>query len=96
MSSQPLKSPAAWLPIAMSLVAFAVVLGHIAFFGHAREADEGPAAHLFQILMAGQLPIIAFFALKWLPQDASHAARVLGMQIAAALVACAPVWYFHL
>jgi len=31
-----------------------------------READEGVAAHVFQLLMAGQIPIIAFFAFKWL------------------------------
>jgi len=52
----------------MSLVALGLVLGHIAMFGGAREADEGAAAHLWQLLMAGQIPVIAFFAIKWLPR----------------------------
>jgi hypothetical protein len=36
--------PSAFLPIAMSLTALAVVLGHIAMYGVVREADEGAAA----------------------------------------------------
>ena len=30
--------------------------------------DEGTIAHLWQLLMAGQLPVLAFFAIKWLPR----------------------------
>jgi hypothetical protein len=63
-----LKHPSAFLPIAMSLLAVGVVLTHIALFGTARQADGGTAAHLWQLLMAGQLPIIIFFAIRWLPQ----------------------------
>jgi hypothetical protein len=58
-----IKRPSAFLPLAMSLAALAVVLGHVAMFGAAREADEGSAAHIWQILMAGQIPIMAFFAI---------------------------------
>ncbi len=58
------RQPSAFIPLAMSLTALALVLAHIAVFGPAREADEGPTAHLWQILMAGQLPILAFFAIK--------------------------------
>ena len=36
------KKPSAFLPLAMSLTALAVVLGHVAMFGVAHEADEGP------------------------------------------------------
>jgi hypothetical protein len=60
------------------------------------EADEGTAAHLFQILMAGQLPIILFFAGKWLPRHPKQALEVLALQAAAALAAMAPVYYFRL
>jgi hypothetical protein len=31
------------------------------------EADEGTLAHLWQLL-AGQIPVLAFFAIKWLPR----------------------------
>ena len=54
MNVSPLKQPSALLPIAMSVAALAVVLGHIAIFGVVRETDEGTAAHLWQLLMAGQ------------------------------------------
>jgi hypothetical protein len=48
----------------MSLIALALVLGHVALFGVVHQADEGTAAHLWQFLMAVQVPIIAFFAIK--------------------------------
>ena len=35
-----MKRPSAFLPVAMSFVALATVLGHVAIFGVAREADE--------------------------------------------------------
>ena len=44
MSISTLKKPSALIPLAMSLAALAVVLGHVAMFGAAREADEGAAA----------------------------------------------------
>jgi hypothetical protein len=78
----------------MSLAALGTVLIHIARFGVARETDEGTAAHLWQILMAGQLPIIAFFAIKWLPKNPKPALAVLALQAVAGLAALAPVFYF--
>ncbi len=80
----------------MSLAALAIVLIHIARFGTARESDEGTAAHIWQILMAGQLPIIAFFAIKWLPRTPKPALLTLALQAVAGLAALAPVFYFGL
>jgi hypothetical protein len=91
-----LKRPSAFIPIALSLVALSVVLGHVAMFGTARQADEGAAAHLWQLLMAGQVPIIAFFAIKWLPRTPSQALLILGLQIVAGLAAAAPVFLLKL
>jgi hypothetical protein len=90
------KRPSAFLPLAMSLAALAFVLGHIAIFGAAREADEGTAAHMWQLLMAGQVPVLAFFVLKWLPRAPRAALSVLAIQIGAALAAMAPVFFFNL
>jgi len=42
-----LKRPSALIPLAMSIAALGLVLGHIALFGGARQADEGAAAHLW-------------------------------------------------
>ena len=87
-----LKNPSALLPIAMSLAALAVVMGHIAIAGTARQADEGTAAHLWQLLMAAQIPIVAFFAGSRLGQAPRQALLVLGLQAAAWLAAAAPVF----
>ena len=96
MNVSPLKQPSALLPIAMSVAALAVVLGHIAIFGVVRETDEGTAAHLWQLLMAGQIPAVAYFSVRWLPRAPGQALRVLALQAVAALAACAPVYWFKL
>jgi len=51
-NTSPLKQASAWLPLGMSLAALALVLGHAAVYGVVHEADEGAAAHIWQILMA--------------------------------------------
>ena len=79
----------------MSLAAMALVIGHIATAGFARQADEGATAHLWQLLMAGQLPVIAFFAITWLPRRSREALLVLGLQAAAGVVAAAPVFFLQ-
>ena len=96
MNESVMKRPSAWLPIAMSAIALAIVLMHIARFGTGREADEGTSAHLWQILMAGQLPIIVFFAIKWLPKNPKTALATLALQAIAGLAALAPVFYLGL
>jgi len=87
--------PTALMPIAMSITALAIVLGYAALFGTARQADEGAAAHIWQLLMAGQLPIIAIFALKWLPVEPRRALPILALQFTAAIAAMFPVWWFQ-
>ena len=87
-----LKKPSAFLPLAMSFGALATVLIYVAIFGPAPQPDEGTAAHIWQILMAGQIPIIIFFGFKWLPQTPKEALLVLVLQGSAALMALAPVF----
>jgi hypothetical protein len=91
-----LKQPSAFIPVAMSLAALTTVLIHLARFGVTHEPDEGAAAHIWQLLMAGQLPVIAFFAIKWLPQAPREALAVLALQVAAILAAAAPVFLLEL
>jgi hypothetical protein len=76
----------------MSLAALGLVLGHIVVVGVARQADEGAAAHLWQLLMAGQIPVIALFAIKWLPRTPGPALLVLVLQTGAGLAAVAPIF----
>ena len=91
-----LRRPSAFLPIAMSLAALATVVIHVALFGAAREADEGTAAHIWQLLMAAQAPIVLFFAITALPRTPRQAWPILALQIGAALAAMAPVFLLRL
>jgi len=74
-----IKQPSAYLPLAMSLAALTLVLGHAVVYGIVHEADEGTAAHVWQILMAAQLPIVAYFMLKWLPSRPGESLQVLAV-----------------
>jgi hypothetical protein len=65
-------------------------------FGVVREADEGAVAHIWQLLLAGQVPILACFVITWLPRVPRQALSVLVLQIAAALAAMAPVYFLGL
>jgi hypothetical protein len=90
-----LRQPSAFLPVTMSLCALATIAIYIAFNGTAPQADEGTAAHIWQLLMAAQAPIILYFAIKWVPQSPRQAMLILALQIATALAAMAPVFLLH-
>lgn len=90
-----LKHPSAFLPVAMSLGALATVAVFAAGYGTAPQADEGTAAHIWQLLMAAQAPIVLFFAVKWVPQSPRQAVPILALQVGAALAAMAPVFLLH-
>jgi hypothetical protein len=93
MKVSPTRQPSALIPIAMSIAALVTVLYHVAMFGIARETDEGAAARIWQLLMAGQVPVVAFYAVKWLPRARRMAVKVLAIQVGAALAALAPVYW---
>ena len=90
-----LKRPSAFLPVAMSLGALATVLIFLALHGPAPQADEGAAAHIWQLLMAAQAPIVLFFAIKRVPQSPRQAVPILALQVGAAFAAMAPVFLLH-
>ena len=89
------KHPSAFLPLAMSFGALATVLIFLALHGPAPQSDEGAAAHIWQLLMAAQIPIVLFFAVKWVPQSPRQAIPVLALQVGAAVAAMAPVFLLH-
>jgi hypothetical protein len=86
-----LRHPSAFLPIVMSLVALAMVVWFVAAHGVVRQPDESGQARVWQLLMAAQVPVIAYFALRWLPRETRPARIVLTLQILAAILAAAPV-----
>jgi len=83
-----LKQPAAWIPIAISLIALSFLMGYVAIFGIANSmgADEGAPARIFQLLMLAQLPIIAYFQFKWLAKQPKQSLLILVLQAAAWIV----------
>jgi hypothetical protein len=91
-----MKHWSAILPLAMSLVGLALIFGHVATSGIVRETDEGTAARLWQLLMAAQLPVMAAFALTWLPRAPTRALLVLAVQVLAVLANLASLRYFEL
>lgn len=90
-----LKHPSAFLPVAMSLGALATVLTFVALHGTAPQPDEGTAAHIWQLLMAAQVPIVMFFAIKWVRQTPRQGVPILALQVGAALAAMTPVFFLH-
>lgn len=95
MTTSPLKQPSALAPIGMSLIALSLVFGHVWAYGVGREADEGTAAHLFQLLLVGQLPIVGYFALKWLPRAPGRAFGVLVLQACVGLAALGALFWME-
>ena len=96
-----MRRPSAYLPVVMSLTSLMVVLGAVAYgvshAGHiVRDPDEGAVAHIFQLLMTAQWPIVLFFVVKWLRRAPGQTLRVLALQAAAWLAGCAPVYFLHL
>ncbi|MGE5251218.1 MAG: hypothetical protein ACM3QS_13515 [Bacteroidota bacterium] len=79
IDASPIKKPSAWLPLLMSLAALTLVLGHAAVYGVVHEVDEGAAAHIWQILMAAQLPIVGYFMVRWLPARPRESLKVLAL-----------------
>jgi hypothetical protein len=89
--------PSGFLPIVMSGAALYVVVVHLVLYGAGRHAqvgrpDEGPEAHIWQILMTGQVPIGLYFAIRWVRSDPWGTLAVLGIQALAFVAAAAPVF----
>lgn len=84
-------------PLAMSLAAFllAATAGMMSQ-GKPPATDEGALAHIFQLLIAGQIPFIIGFLLSADRARLGKAAAPVAIQIAAVAVACSPVWFFKM
>jgi hypothetical protein len=88
-----LRKPTGYLPVAMSIGACAMIVWYVAVHGVVHQPDEGAQAHLWQLLVAGQVPLIAYFAFRWLPTATRPALVVLAVQVVAViLLAVAPLW----
>ncbi len=70
----------AWIPLAMSIVALTLVIAHAAIYGTVHEVDEDTPSHLFRILVVLQIPIVAYFVIRWLPGHPRKSVRALALQ----------------
>jgi hypothetical protein len=78
------------------MAAVAVLVWAAATNGAVPLADEGTPAHLWQLLMALQVPIVAVFALRWLPLAPREASVVIALQMVAVLASALPVFLLGL
>ena len=84
------------LPVAMSLVALGIV-ALVVTTGWERDLhDEGAAAHLFQLLMVGEIPLIGLFFLTIERGGARRAARLAIAQGILIALALGSVAFFRL
>jgi len=90
MTAARFSRVAAILPLAFSGLAFAIVMANI-IAGVPPQPDENASAHIWQLLMAAQLPLILLFVATadWRKRSS---ALLLIMQIACIAAACLPVW----
>ena len=80
----------------MSVAGLVLIFGHVAVAGPGPEADEGLAARLWWLLMIGQLPLIGYFATRWLPAAAGAARVVLALQVVGIVANFAALRFFDL
>jgi len=84
------------LPVVMSLLAFALVAIALIAGWERHEKDEGAVAHIFQLLVAAQAPIILVFLTTADWREFPRPARILALQLGALALALAPVAIFRL
>ncbi len=88
-----LRRPVAVLPVLMSLAGLALVLEHYVRTGGAHEPDEVTEAHLFQVLMLLEVPMIGYFILSSLPRFGRSMLAVLALQALMAAAAFTSVYF---
>lgn len=86
-----LKKPSGFLPLLMSSAAIADVIIYLAVFGNIQQEDESAAARIFQLLILLEVPIMMYFAAKWLPKFPKQAIPILVIQVGAIAAALAPI-----
>jgi hypothetical protein len=84
-----LKQPSAFVPVALSLAAFLLVLGNSIFLGMGHAKEGSITDSIFQVLMGAQLPVVIFLAVRRLRRYPRETLGILTVQGAAAFLAFA-------
>jgi hypothetical protein len=96
MNRAALHRFSAMAPIVMSLVAFLIVAVVVTTGWQRHDTDEGAAAHLFQLLIALQIPVIATFLVTANRRRPAAVAAPILLQLAALALAFGSVAFFGL
>jgi hypothetical protein len=96
-----MKRPSAYVPVAMSAIALITVLAAITAGMHqaghvVHDRDEDSVAHIWQLLMTVQMPVVLWFVARWLRRAPRQGFGVIALQAGAWLASCAPVYLLHL
>lgn len=96
-----IRKPSAYVPMVLSIAALALVVGYVVTHPQALQAvaephDENTPARIFQLLIAIQVPIVAWFAVRWLPRAPKPAVLVLLLQAGAVVSALLPVFLLEM
>ena len=79
------------IPIVLSVLACALAVASLAV-GFRDNGDEGWQAHIWQLLMGLQIPLIALFALTADRDRPMRIAAFVALYLGGLTAACAPVW----
>ena len=96
MRRQQINRVSAIAPFVMSLSAFILVLVAVATGWDKGLKDEGSAAHIFQLLIALQIPSILAFLVTADWERFVRVAGIVSLQVAAVALAFGPVAVFKL
>ena len=96
MSRQQINRIGAIAPVVMSLSAFALVIVAVATGWGMDMKDEGAAAHIFQLLVALQIPFMLAFLVTADWRRLRPILVTVSVQVAALALAFGPVLYFKL
>lgn len=90
MMQAHLNRIALFVPLVLSALAFLLVVANI-LAGVAPQPDENASAHIFQLLIAGQTPLLGLFLLSadWRTR---WPLLLFAAQLAAIGIALTPVW----
>jgi len=96
MDRQKINRISGIVPIVLSLMAFGLVIVAILTGWDKGDADEGSAAHIFQLLIAAEVPFMLVFVATAEWKRVVRVAGLIALQAAALVLAFAPVAFFKL
>ena len=96
MHWQKIQRFSGMVPIGLSLLAFGVAMVAVLTGWETGNADEGAAAHIFQISIVAEVPFILVHVITADWKRRGGVAGLIWFQAAALVLALAPVAYFKL